>query len=122
MKMFISCDYVYIALFIFPTSSVRLFQIKKRILQEKAVEAAEQKAREKNLNPRNRKACHSVSTALLQSVAEIVTQSTMKSSTKTLHEFTSHIPPKYRKGTRTKVFNERNVANGQNCQSARSES
>jgi hypothetical protein len=34
------------------------------------------------------KVCHSVSTALLQSVAEIGTQSAMKSSRKTLHEFT----------------------------------
>jgi hypothetical protein len=31
-----------------------------------------------NLSPRNRKACHSVSTALPKSVAEIGTQSAMK--------------------------------------------
>jgi hypothetical protein len=47
--------------------------------------------RGKNLSPRNRKACHSVGTALLKSVAEIGTQSAMKSSRKTLHELTSHI-------------------------------
>jgi hypothetical protein len=48
----------------------------------------------KNLSPKNRKARHSVSTALLKSVAEIGTQSAMKSRRKTLHEFTSHIPQK----------------------------
>jgi hypothetical protein len=37
--------------------------------------------RGKNLSPRNMKACHNVTTALLQSVAEIATQSTMKSIT-----------------------------------------
>jgi hypothetical protein len=60
------------------------------------VEATKQKEKEggKNLSPRNRKACHSVNTALLKSVAEIGTQSAMKSTRKTLHEFTSHIPPK----------------------------
>jgi hypothetical protein len=36
------------------------------------------KERGKNLSPRNMKACHSVSTALLQSITEIGTQSTMK--------------------------------------------
>jgi hypothetical protein len=50
------------------------------------------KKRGKNLSPRNRKACHSVSTALVKSVAEIGTESAMKSSRKTLHEFTSNIP------------------------------
>jgi hypothetical protein len=55
---------------------------------------SKKKKRGKILSPRNRKACHSVSTALLQSVAEIGTQITMKSSRKTLHEFTSHIPQK----------------------------
>jgi hypothetical protein len=43
-------------------------------------------------SPRNRKACHSISTALLQSVAKIGTQSTMKSNRKTLHELSPHIP------------------------------
>jgi hypothetical protein len=38
------------------------------------------------------KACHSIGSALLKSVAEIGTQSVMKSNRKTLHEFTSHIP------------------------------
>jgi thymidylate synthase len=46
------------------------------------------------------KACHSVSTALLKSIAEKGTQSAMKSSRKTLHEFTSHIPPKTPKRNR----------------------
>jgi hypothetical protein len=35
----------------------------------------------------------------LESVAEKGTQSAMKSNKKTLHEFTSHIPQKRRKGT-----------------------
>jgi hypothetical protein len=55
---------------------------------------SKKRTREKNLSPSNKKACHSVSTALLQSVVEIGTQSTMKSNIKTLHEFASHIPPK----------------------------
>jgi hypothetical protein len=55
---------------------------------------SKKKKRGTNLSPRNRKACHGVSTALLKTVAEIGTQSAMKSSRKTLHEFTSHIPPK----------------------------
>jgi hypothetical protein len=38
--------------------------------------------RGKHLSPRNRKACHSIGTALLQSIVEIGTQSTMKSSMK----------------------------------------
>jgi FixJ family two-component response regulator len=43
--------------------------------------------RAKTLSPRNRKACHSVSTALLNKsvVAEIGTQSAMESGRKTLH-------------------------------------
>jgi hypothetical protein len=37
--------------------------------QEKAAEATEQKRKEeKNLSPRNRKACHNISTALMQSL------------------------------------------------------
>jgi hypothetical protein len=40
------------------------------------------------------KACHNIGTALLQSIAEIGTQSTMKSNIKTFHEFSPHIPPK----------------------------
>jgi hypothetical protein len=57
------------------------------------------KKRGKNLSPRNRRACHSVGNALLKSVAEIGSHSAMKSNRKTLHEFTSHIPQKNRKGT-----------------------
>jgi hypothetical protein len=55
---------------------------------------SKKKKRGESLNPRNKKACHNVSIALLQRVAEIGTQSTMKSSKKTLHEFTPHIAPK----------------------------
>jgi hypothetical protein len=54
---------------------------------------SKKKKRGKNLTPRNRKACHRVSTALLKSVAEIGTQSAMKIGINNLHEFTSHIPP-----------------------------
>jgi hypothetical protein len=71
----------------------------KNILQEKAVDVTKQKKeKRKKLSPRNRKACHSVGAALLKSIAEIGTHSAMKSSKKTLHEFTSHIPQKRRKG------------------------
>jgi hypothetical protein len=38
--------------------------------------------RKKNLSPKNRKACRSVSTVLLKSVAEIGSQSAVKSSKK----------------------------------------
>jgi hypothetical protein len=80
-------------------------------LQEKAVEATKQKEeKRKNLSPRNRKACHSVGTALLKSVAEIGTQSDMKSSRKTLHELTSHIPPKTPKRNRSKSTNKGSFA------------
>jgi hypothetical protein len=53
---------------------------------------SQKKKRGKNLSPRvwfspffppHREACHSISTALLQNVAEIGTQSTMESSKKT---------------------------------------
>jgi hypothetical protein len=43
---------------------------------------SKKKKRGKNPSPKNRKACHSTSTALLKSVAEIGTQSAMKSSRK----------------------------------------
>jgi hypothetical protein len=58
------------------------------LLQETAVEATKQKDG-KRKNPKAEEqegACHSVGTALLQSVAEIGIQSAMKSSRKTLHE------------------------------------
>jgi hypothetical protein len=48
------------------------------------------------------KACHCVSTALVQNVAEIGTQSTMM----TLHEFLPHIPPKTPKGNTSSSTNE----------------
>jgi hypothetical protein len=41
--------------------------------------------RGENVSPRNRKAYRSIGTALLQIIAEMGTQSTMKSSRKTLH-------------------------------------
>jgi hypothetical protein len=49
---------------------------KRKILQEKAVEATKKKKKKggKNLSPRSRKACHSTSIALMKSVAEIRTR------------------------------------------------
>jgi hypothetical protein len=52
------------------------------------VEATKQKEeKRKNLSLRNSKARHNIGTALLKSDAEIGTQSAMKTSKKTLHEF-----------------------------------
>jgi hypothetical protein len=68
---------------------------------------SKKKKRGKNLSPKNMKACHSVvSTALLKSVAEIGTQSSMKSNRKTLHEFTSHTPQKTPKRNISSATNE----------------
>jgi hypothetical protein len=64
-------------------------------LREKAVEATKQKdEKRKRPSPRNRKACHSLGTALLKSVAEMGTRSAMESSRKTLHELSPHNPRK----------------------------
>jgi hypothetical protein len=49
------------------------------------------KKRGKNLSPRNRMACHSIRTALMQSVTEIGAQSTMRSSRKTLLKIQMHM-------------------------------
>jgi hypothetical protein len=60
-------------------------------LQEKAAQATKQKDKKRNnLSPRNKKACHNISIALLQSITEIGTQSTMKRSRKTLHVIVSY--------------------------------
>jgi hypothetical protein len=67
---------------------------------------SKKKKRGENLNPRNMKACHSVSIALLHSVAEIGTQSTMKSGKKTMHEFTSHIPQEPMEMSRSSSTND----------------
>jgi hypothetical protein len=80
-----------------------------KFLQEKAMEAIKQKE-EKGGKPKpENKACHSV--ALLKSVAETGTQSAMKSSRKTLHEFTSHVSPK-KAQKEHKYIDERNAAYG----------
>jgi hypothetical protein len=63
------------------------------------------KKRGKNQSPGNRKACHSVSTALLKSVAEIEIQSAMKSSRNTLHELKKHIPQKTLKLSSQVIYN-----------------
>jgi hypothetical protein len=76
----------------------RYIYLNKKLLTRKSSgepDTTKQKERRgENLSQRDRKACHSISTALLQSVAEIGTQNTMMSSGKTLHEFSPHIPPK----------------------------
>jgi hypothetical protein len=60
---------------------------RKFFLQEKAAETTKQKEEKRggNLSPKNMKACPSISTTLLQSCAEIGTQSTVKRRIKTLH-------------------------------------
>jgi hypothetical protein len=68
---------------------------------------SKKKKRGKNLSPRNKKACHNVSTTLLKSVAEIGTHSAMKSSRETLHEFTSHKPQKTPKRNISRSTNEK---------------
>jgi hypothetical protein len=77
------------------------------ILKEKQWKPlSKSKKRGENLSPRHMKACHNVSTALLQSVAEIGTQSTTKSSKKTLHDFSSYILQNTPKMTRSSSTNE----------------
>jgi hypothetical protein len=47
------------------TAASAVAKVKRLFLQEKTMEATKQKEeKRKNLSPRNRKACHSVSTAL----------------------------------------------------------
>jgi hypothetical protein len=78
--------------------------------------------RGKSLSPRIRKACHSIVTALLQSVAEIGTQSTMKSSRKTLHEFSPQSNPPKNAEKEHKKCDEPNVAYGHSYSNAKDES
>jgi hypothetical protein len=59
------------------------------------------------INPRNKKACHSISAVLMQNVAKIGTQSIMKRSIKTLLEFSpQHIHQKTSKGNISRSTNE----------------
>jgi hypothetical protein len=97
-----------------------LVTLKKSYKKKQWRPPSKKKKRGKNLSPGNMKACHNVSTALLKYVAEIGTHSAMKSSRKTLNEFTSHIPPKTPKRNISSTTNI-NVY-GHNCQSAKSES
>jgi hypothetical protein len=84
---------------------------------------SKKKKRGKNLSPRNKKACRSIiSTALLQSIAEIRIQRTMKINRKTLHELSQHIYPPKNAAKEHNYFDERNVAYGHNYQSANNES
>jgi hypothetical protein len=64
------------------------------------------KKRGNNPSPRNKKACNNISTTLLECVAGIGTQSTMKSSKKTLHEFSTHIPLKTSKRNRITLLHK----------------
>jgi hypothetical protein len=78
-------------MFGFPLFFGHIIAIKKKSYKKRQWRPpSKNKKRGENLSPR--KACHSIGAALLKSVAEIGTQSAMKSSRKTLHEFTSHIP------------------------------
>jgi hypothetical protein len=52
------------------------------------------------------KACHNINTSLMQSIAEIEAQSTLKGSRKTLHELSPHIPPKTPTRKRSSSTNE----------------
>jgi hypothetical protein len=66
---------------------------------------SKKKKREKNLSPRNMKACQNINNALLQSIGEIGTRSTMKSNKATFHELSPKIPqkpPKRNKSSSTK--------------------
>jgi hypothetical protein len=72
------------------------YQLQRRYAYKKKQHEPPSKTEEKrkNLSPRNTKACHSIITALLQSIAEIGSHSTIKSKRKTLHELSPHIPQK----------------------------
>jgi hypothetical protein len=54
---------------------------------------SKEKNRGNNLSTGNMRACHSMSNALMQSVAETGTQSPMKSSKTTLHQLSPHTSP-----------------------------
>jgi hypothetical protein len=72
--------------------------LNKKILQEKAVEATKEKEEKRGkLKPEEQEGMpqhRQFGIAVMKSVAEIGTKSAMKSSIKTLHERTSHIPQK----------------------------
>jgi hypothetical protein len=61
------------------TSNSSSFLLKLSYKKQQWRPPSKKKKRGKNLSPRNKTACHSVSTALLKSVAEIGAQSAMKS-------------------------------------------
>jgi hypothetical protein len=69
----------------------------KKFLRGKEVEATKQKEeKRKKPEPEEHEGMPPRQHFLMKCVAEIGTQSAMKSGTKTLHEFTSHIPPKHK--------------------------
>jgi hypothetical protein len=86
------------------------------------------KNRGKNPRPRNIKACHNITIALLVNIAEMGTQSTLKSIKKTLHEVSLQISPKTPKRNKTSLtnvaygHNYKNVAYGHNYKNAKNES
>jgi hypothetical protein len=72
---------------------------RKKSIQEKQWKppVKKDKLRERKstyLSLSNMKACHIIGTALMESIANIGIQSTMKSSVKTLQEFSPHTPQK----------------------------
>jgi hypothetical protein len=70
-----------------------IFGKRKFLTRKSSGNSSKKKIGGKNLTPRNMKARHSINTtALLHNVAKIETQSTLKSSRKTLHEFSPHNP------------------------------
>jgi hypothetical protein len=75
-----------------------------------------------SLRPWNRKACRTISSALLQSIAKIRTQNVIKSSIKTLQDFSPHIPQKRKTVEREHNWiDEENVACGEKCHNAMNE-
>jgi hypothetical protein len=60
----------------------------------------------KSLSPRNGKACHNTSTALLQRIVKIRAQSIVKSNIDTLRELSPHIPQKLSKAKRSRSTNK----------------
>jgi hypothetical protein len=103
------------------TKAVYSFKIFHKKGSEKTPSNKEQRGKyTTGLSMRNKKACHSINNALLQSVAGIGTQRTMKSMKKTLHEFSPHTPKTVER--EHKYIDARNVACGHTFQNATNES
>jgi hypothetical protein len=84
-----------------------------KVFYKKVVEAKNIKKRNINRgktltglgSPRNREVCHSIVTALLENIANIGAQSTMKISIKMLQELSPHIPQKPSNGNISRSTN-----------------